>query len=80
MTKSSILPVTITLETENDVQLFYELISRVDINQVKELCNISTQEAHDIYWNIQGICDELEEAGYDFNNSSLNLGKHSYTE
>lgn len=64
--KSSILPVTITLETEYEVQLMYELLGRFHFKDMRKLLGdcCSDSEWGSTILDIYNIRNELKEAGY----------------
>ena len=66
MNKSSILPVTFTLETEHEVHLMYELLGRFHFEDMRTLLgdSCSTEQWRNTVLDIYGIVEELKEAGY----------------
>ena len=73
MNKSSILPVTITLESEHEVQLMYELLGRIDFKGISNLLKISDEESRNLMAEINVISEELEEFGYIYSDHALQM-------
>lgn len=73
MNKSSILPVTITLETECEVQLIYELLGRISFKGISNLLKISDEESRNLMAEINDISEELEEFGYNYSDYALQM-------
>lgn len=71
--KSSIIPVTLTLETECEVQLMYELLGRIDFKGISDLLKISDEEARNLMVEINVISEELEEFWYNYSDYALQM-------
>ena len=70
--KSSILPVTLTLESEHEVQLIYELFNNLRFVDLKVLLYMSDSKTCQLLSAIDMVCRELEEYGYEPSGSKMN--------
>ena len=71
MNKSSIIPLTLTLETEHEVQLAYELLGRINSQDIENILSISYEEAMELIYNINVVSKELEKSGYKYSEYRL---------
>ena len=63
MNKSSIIPLTLTLETEHEVQLMYELLGIINFKGISKLLKISDEESRNLMAEINVISEEF---GYNY--------------